>query len=229
MSLALPTVAIVVVAAWRARPAPARVRALGPGESGSTVAHAALTATMAVAAAWLAGPWLAAAAGLAVVAARRHRARRAAAGPELAVERQLPEVIDLFGMAARAGLTVHMAVDVVARRAGGALGPHFAAVRRAASTRRLADVLDELPAHAGEAIRPLATALAASERYGAPLSDVLDRLAGAARQARRRRAEERARRLPVLLLFPLVLCVLPAFALLTVAPLLAGSLRGLRP
>ena len=37
------------------------------------------------------------------------------------------------------------------------------------------------------------------------------------------RAEEAARRVPVKLLFPLVLCVLPAFALLTVAPLLAGA------
>jgi hypothetical protein len=32
----------------------------------------------------------------------------------------------------------------------------------------------------------------------------------------------------VKLLFPLVLCTLPAFALLTVVPLLAGSLRSLR-
>ena len=37
-----------------------------------------------------------------------------------------------------------------------------------------------------------------------------------------------ARRLPVHLLFPLVLCTLPAFGLLTVAPLLAGGLRSLR-
>jgi hypothetical protein len=37
-----------------------------------------------------------------------------------------------------------------------------------------------------------------------------------------------ARRLPVKLLFPLVLCTLPAFALLTVVPLLVGSLRELR-
>ena len=36
-----------------------------------------------------------------------------------------------------------------------------------------------------------------------------------------------ARRVPVQLLFPLVACVLPAFALLTVVPLLAGTLRTL--
>ena len=44
-----------------------------------------------------------------------------------------------------------------------------------------------------------------------------------------RRAASSARRVPVTLLFPLVFCTLPAFALLTVAPLLAGGLRSLRP
>ncbi|MDP9387533.1 MAG: hypothetical protein M3Q48_06280, partial [Actinomycetota bacterium] len=56
----------------------------------------------------------------------------------------------------------------------------------------------------------------------------LERLAAEVRRQRLRQAEEAARRVPVLLLFPLVLCVLPAFALLTVAPLIAGALRELR-
>ena len=45
------------------------------------------------------------------------------------------------------------------------------------------------------------------------------RLAAEARLERRRAAEATARRVPVKLLFPLVLCTLPAFALLTVVPL----------
>ena len=85
-----------------------------------------------------------------------------------------------------------------------------------------------MPARAGEAPRPLVAALVASDRYGAPLADNLARLADEVRRDRRRRAEEAARRVPVKLLFPLVTCVLPAFALLTVAPLLAGALRSLR-
>ena len=44
----------------------------------------------------------------------------------------------------------------------------------------------------------------------------------------RRRAEEAARRVPGKLLFPLVFCTLPAFALLTVAPLVASALESLR-
>ena len=94
--------------------------------------------------------------------------------------------------------------------------------------RRLADALEDVPARAGEAVRPLVVALVASDRYGAPLSAALERLAGEVRRDRRRRAEEAARRVPVKLLFPLIGCTLPAFALLTVAPLVAGTVRSLR-
>jgi tight adherence protein C len=68
----------------------------------------------------------------------------------------------------------------------------------------------------------------ASERYGAPLGPGLERLAYEVRADRRRRAEEAARKIPVKLLFPLVSCTLPAFGLLTVAPLIASAVRSLR-
>ena len=53
------------------------------------------------------------------------------------------------------------------------------------------------------------------------------RLADEARAAARRRAETRARVLPVKLLFPLVFLVLPAFGLLTVAPALLSAMSRL--
>ena len=57
---------------------------------------------------------------------------------------------------------------------------------------------------------------------------VLERLRDEARQLRRRRADERIRRLPVRLSVPLVLCTLPSFALLTVVPMLLAALTSLR-
>ena len=141
----------------------------------------------------------------------------------------LPDVVDLFVLAVGAGLTVPLAVAAVARRAEGALGAELRhAVDEVAVGRRLADALDDLPVRAGESVRPLVAALVASERYGAPLSAGLERLADEVSRGRRRRAEEAARRVPVKLLFPLVGCRLPAFALLTVAPLIAGAVRSLR-
>lgn len=155
--------------------------------------------------------------------------RRAARARLAAFAADLPDVVDLLLLAVGAGLTVPLAVEVVGRRAPGPLGRELARVtQEAALGRRVADALGELPARAGEAVRPLAAALVASERYGAPLLAGLERLAADVRLDRRRRAEEAARKVPVKLLFPLVTCTLPAFALLTVAPLVASAVRSLR-
>ena len=84
-----------------------------------------------------------------------------------------------------------------------------------------------MPLSVGEAARPLVQVLVDSSAHGAPITTSLDRLGDEARAVRRRAAAQRARRLPVLLLFPLVLCILPAFVLLTVVPLLVGTFSGL--
>jgi tight adherence protein C len=144
-------------------------------------------------------------------------------------EADLPETVDLLALAVGAGCNVTLAVAAAGRRGSGPLAAELRKLAaEAAGGRRLADALDELPARAGESVRPLAAALAGCERYGAPLATSLDRIADHVRRQRQRRAEEAARKVPVMLLFPLVLCILPAFALLTVAPLIAGALHELR-
>lgn len=186
-----------------------------------------------VVAAMIAGPMPAAAAISAVlltsrawpVLARRRIARRRLAR----VEAELPEVVDLLVLAVGAGLNVPLALDAVSRTADGELATEIGAVVAASRQgHRLADALDALPARLGEAVRPLVAALVATERYGAPLGAGLERLSDEVRAARRRRADIAARQVSVKLLFPLVLCILPAFALLTVAPLIASALRSLR-
>ncbi len=156
-------------------------------------------------------------------AGRRERRRLATLAADL------PDVVDLLTLAVGAGLTVGLAVSHVARRGSGPLTAELRRVtQEVALGRRLADALDDLPARAGEAVRPLVGALVASERYGAPLVTSLERLADEVRRDHRRRAEEAARKVPVKLLFPLVTCTLPAFGLLTVAPLIASAVRSLR-
>jgi tight adherence protein C len=140
---------------------------------------------------------------------------------------EAPDLVELFRLAIGAGLTVHQAVDAVVGRARGEGATALAEVAsRVAVGHRLADALDDFGA-VDEALRPLASALASAERYGVALGPSLDRLADDSRVQRRRRAEEVARRLPVQMLFPLVLCILPAFALLTVVPLVLAAVRGL--
>jgi tight adherence protein C len=81
---------------------------------------------------------------------------------------------------------------------------------------------------ASVSLRGLVGAVQSSERLGVAIGPTLDVLAVDARLARRRRVEARARRLPVLLLFPLVTCTLPAFGVLTVVPLLVSGLSSVR-
>ncbi|MCA1692332.1 MAG: type II secretion system F family protein [Actinobacteria bacterium] len=157
-------------------------------------------------------------------ALRRVERRRLAA-----LASDLPDVVDLLVLAVGAGLTVHLAVVRVTARASGPLAEELRlTLREVAHGRRLSDALDDLPLRTGEAVRPLVAALVASERYGAPLMAGLERLSDEVRRDRRRRAEEAARKVPVKLLFPLVTCTLPAFGLLTVAPLVASAVRSLR-
>jgi tight adherence protein C len=157
------------------------------------------------------------------------RARRAVRERQAAIDASVPEVVDLLVLATSAGLSVRHAVAAVAARADGPLAPLLAnAVAGADRGRRFADALDDVPARAGEATRPLVAVLVASERYGAPVGAALERVAAEVRADVRRRAEAAARRVPVKLLFPLVVCILPAFGLLTVAPLIASAIRSLR-
>ena len=145
-----------------------------------------------------------------------------------AVAVALPDVIDLLVVAIGAGLTPTLAVRHLAALAPSPFSVGFAEVqRRVERGQRLADALDALPEHLGEPAHPLVAAIGGAERYGAPLAPTLELLAHDARRERRRQAEEAARTLPIKLCFPLVGCILPAFVLLTVAPLVAGALRSL--
>jgi tight adherence protein C len=157
------------------------------------------------------------------------RARRAVRARQAAIDASLPEVVDLLILASGAGHSVRQAVAAVAARADGLLAPVLQrAVAEADRGRRLAEALEDVPARAGESTRPLVGVLLASERYGAPIGPALERLSAEVRADARRRAEAAAGRVPVKLLFPLVVCILPAFGLLTVAPLVASAIRSLR-
>jgi pilus assembly protein TadC len=142
------------------------------------------------------------------------------------VAREMPVTVDLLAVAVGAGCTPFLAVDVAARWAPPTLAARLGEVRRACTLgRSFGDALDDLSGELPE-LTPLCDALLASEHYGAPVVDALLRLATEQRTALRRRAEARARTVPVRLLFPLVFLVLPAFGLLTVVPAVLGGLGG---
>lgn len=153
-----------------------------------------------------------------VRSARRSRpAGRAATVDEVAV------AADLLAVATAAGCSVHEAV----LGAGEACGPGAPLAEAAAGLRHgraLEEVLDRLARHRPSGWHTLATTLGVSAASGAPATGVLRRLAAQERTRARRDRERRARRLPVVLLLPLVGLVLPSFVLVTLVPVaLSGA------
>jgi pilus assembly protein TadC len=154
------------------------------------------------------------------------RARRRARRDDTVLAGELPVTLDLLGVAVEAGCTPYLAVEVAQRWAPRRMEACLTGVREACALgATFGHALDDLGTRVPR-LRPLADALVASERLGAPVGPALARLADEQRAEVRRRTEAHARRVPVRLLFPLVFVVLPAFGLLTVIPtLLAGFAR----
>ena len=138
---------LVLRAAGRPPPGPQRARSVGALTIVTTVV-AALAPTLAP---------VVVLAGWAVPQVKRRRAERARLD---GFEADLPQVVDLLALAVGAGLNVSLAVGAAGRWGGGPLAVELRRVAGETSRgRRLADCLDELPARAGEAVRPLASAL----------------------------------------------------------------------
>jgi tight adherence protein C len=157
------------------------------------------------------------------------RRRRRAGAAQQAIDAAMPDAIELIVICLHAGLTPPQAIGELARVAPTPVRPGFAAtdlrLHRGAG---FTDALAELNAQCGPSALPLVSALGTAVRDGLPLAPVLDRLGDEANAARRRAGEAAARRLPVRLSFPLVVCTLPSFVLLAIAPAVLGALSTVR-
>ncbi|MGZ8582415.1 MAG: type II secretion system F family protein [Actinomycetota bacterium] len=147
----------------------------------------------------------------------------------VAVDAEIPQLLDLLAAASSAGLAAPLALR---RATEGLAGPLADEVR---ATVRAVDLgarwRDELEALADRLdlpdLRRAVAALTRTESLGASLAQATSELAAAVRQARRAATSERARTAPVKMLFPLVFLVLPAFLLLTVVPVLLTTVRSI--
>lgn len=139
--------------------------------------------------------------------------------------RSLPETADLIVLGVGAGMPLRVAVRHAAEWADPPFqGVFVEALRRAEAGETFAIALETAAATLDDVARPLVGLLATAESDGGALLSGLVRVSDDARRRRRQAAAIRARRLPVTMLLPLVFCVLPAFVLLAVAPLILTSL-----
>jgi tight adherence protein C len=136
------------------------------------------------------------------------------------IERQLPDVLDQMTVSVEAGLGFDAAMSRVVADDTGPLVDELG--------RAMQDVQFGVPRI--EAMRAILErtdcadlkhfilALGQAERLGMPLAKVLRVQAREMRVKRRQRAEEQALKTPVKLVFPLVLCILPALFVVILGP-----------
>lgn len=139
---------------------------------------------------------------------------------QAAVRRSLADAVDQLTVTVQAGLGLDTALARVAHRTRGPLGEELmrvgqdvrAGMSRSAALTAMADRV-RVPE-----VGHVVLAIAQSERLGVPVARTLTVLAQELRVKRRQYAEEQASKLPVKILFPTVLCILPALFIVVLGP-----------
>ncbi len=136
------------------------------------------------------------------------------------IEKQLPEVIDQLSVSVEAGLGLDAAM---ARSAEGRSGPLADELGRVLQDLQVGvsrdDALDRMVARTDVSdLRGFVVAVRQASRHGLPIARILKIQSGELRDKRRARVEEKAAQLPVKIVFPLVLCILPALFVVILGP-----------
>ena len=177
---------------------------------------------------WFLGPLLSA--GVAIgawgsvrgrtLADRRRRRQR--------VMRDVPEALDLIVALLHSGLTLRHTVLESSQRGPHSTRPGFGTVARQLDQGQpFGTAVRALREEFGDSITPCVELLVDAERSGLRTAQMVHQLANESRALRRRRDEAAARSLPVKLSFPLVICTLPSFVLLAIAPAVIAALTSL--
>ena len=136
------------------------------------------------------------------------------------VRRELPDALDLLTISVEAGLAFDAAVAQVARNSSGPLAEEFFRVLqemqigtgRVDALRALGERTD-VPE-----LRSFVGAMVQADAFGIPIARVLRVQAKEMRIKRSQRAEEKAQKVPVKILFPLIFCILPSLFVVIMGP-----------
>lgn len=137
---------------------------------------------------------------------------------------QVTLLAELTSLGLSAGLSFSQALREAGRYVADPLAAEVGDVLRMSRTQGLATVLERVDGHGKGLYRIAGRAI----RTGAPVRPAVAGLVDELRAEERATELERARKLPVKMLFPLALLILPGFLVLTVGPTLLGALDRLR-
>jgi tight adherence protein C len=136
------------------------------------------------------------------------------------MRRELPDALDLLSISVEAGLGFDAALSQVARNTEGPLADEFFRVLqemqigtgRGAAMKALGERTD-LPE-----LRGFVTSMVQADAFGIPIANVLRVQAAEMRVKRSQLAEEKAQKVPVKILFPLIFCILPQLFIVVLGP-----------
>jgi len=136
------------------------------------------------------------------------------------LQRSLADALDMLTVCVEAGQGFDAALMQVARSVEGPVAGEFARViseiqigkSRAAAFGSLGE-RTRVPA-----IKTFVSALVQADRLGLPVASVLREQSKEMRSARRQLAEEKAQKVPVKILFPMLLCIFPALFIVIIGP-----------
>ncbi|WP_294179709.1 type II secretion system F family protein [uncultured Schumannella sp.] len=143
---------------------------------------------------------------------------------QTAIRLALPDTLDQMTIAVEAGLGFDAAMAKAAHNGSGPLAEELIRVIQDMSigqSRR--DAYRALERRtSSEDLRRFIRAVVQADAYGIAIADVLRVQAGEMRVKRRQRAEELAMKVPVKIVFPLVLCILPVLFIVILTPAVIG-------
>lgn len=148
---------------------------------------------------------------------------------QAAIQADAADTIDQMTICVEAGLGFDAALARVAATSEGPLTDELrhtisdirAGVPRAQALRALSDRTQVVE------IRQLVSALLQAHKHGVPMAETLRMQSADMRLKRRQRTEEKAAKLTVKMLFPIIVCFLPVFIIISVVPALISVFRAL--
>ncbi len=154
------------------------------------------------------------------------RIRRQAEERKLEIGRAMPDLLDMLNMCVSQGLTVHDALRRVLRDFRGvypALSQELAIVTEQTQISNLHTALENFGQRVDlPEVHSFTSLLIQTERMGTSISEALTTYSDTMRESLRQRADEKGNQATFRLLFPTVLCLMPAVYLFLLGPAVIG-------